>query len=105
MKRIEAIVQSEMSKKVVNAVAKIGVGGVTLTQSLGQGAGERPELGSGEYFPHQGACSGGARQGVGAESAALAQRQRLRRGESRRRPQSRAQSAEQQRRAQTMRTQ
>ena len=45
MKRIEAIVQSEMSKKVVNAVAKVGVGGVTLTQSLGQGAGERPEIG------------------------------------------------------------
>ena len=46
MKRIEAIVQSEMSKKVVNAISKEnGVGGVTLIQSLGQGAGERPEIG------------------------------------------------------------
>ena len=45
MKRIEAIVQSDMSKKVVNAVTSAGVGGVTLIQSLGQGAGERPEIG------------------------------------------------------------
>lgn len=45
MKRIEAIVQSEVSKKVVNAVSKTGVGGVTLIQSLGQGSGERPEIG------------------------------------------------------------
>ena len=45
MKRIEAIVQSEMSKKVVNAITKAGVGGVTLIQSLGQGSGERPEIG------------------------------------------------------------
>lgn len=45
MKRIEAIVQSEVSKKVVNAISKTGVGGVTLIQSLGQGAGERPQIG------------------------------------------------------------
>lgn len=45
MKRIEAIVQSEISKNVVNAISKAGVGGVTLVQSLGQGAGERPEIG------------------------------------------------------------
>lgn len=45
MKRIEAIVQSEISKNVVNAISKVGVGGVTLVQSLGQGAGERPEIG------------------------------------------------------------
>ena len=45
MKRIEAIVQSEISKNVVNAISKAGVGGVTLIQSLGQGAGERPEIG------------------------------------------------------------
>ena len=45
MKRIEAIVQSEISKKVVDAVSKAGVGGVTLIQSLGQGSGERPEIG------------------------------------------------------------
>ncbi|MCA9811842.1 MAG: P-II family nitrogen regulator [Nitrosarchaeum sp.] len=45
MKRIEAIVQSELSKKVVNTITKAGVGGVTLIQSLGQGSGERPEIG------------------------------------------------------------
>lgn len=45
MKRIEAIVQSEVSKQVVRAIRDAGVGGVTLIQSLGQGAGERPEIG------------------------------------------------------------
>ena len=45
MKRIEAIVQSEVSKQVVRAIRKAGVGGVTLIQCLGQGAGERPEIG------------------------------------------------------------
>ena len=45
MKRIEAIVQSEVSRKVVRAVRETGVGGVTLIESLGQGAGERPEIG------------------------------------------------------------
>ena len=45
MKRIEAIVQSEVSKKVVNSITNVGAGGVTLIQSLGQGAGERPEIG------------------------------------------------------------
>jgi len=45
MKRIEVIVQSEVSKQVIRAIRKIGVGGVTLIQSLGQGSGERPEIG------------------------------------------------------------
>ncbi|EGG41696.1 Nitrogen regulatory protein PII [Candidatus Nitrosarchaeum limnium SFB1] len=45
MKRIEVIVQSEVSKQVVRAIRNTGVGGVTLIQSLGQGAGERPEIG------------------------------------------------------------
>jgi nitrogen regulatory protein P-II 1 len=45
VKRIEAIVQSEVSKQVVKAIRDVGVGGVTLIQSLGQGAGERPEIG------------------------------------------------------------
>ena len=45
MKRIEAIVQSEVSKQVVNAIRKTGIDGVTLIQSLGQGEGERPEIG------------------------------------------------------------
>ena len=45
MKRIEAVVQSEISRQVVTAIRKIGVGGVTLIESLGQGAGDRPEIG------------------------------------------------------------
>ena len=45
MKKVEAIVQSEVSKQVVNAIRKIGIEGVTLIQSLGQGEGERPEIG------------------------------------------------------------
>jgi len=45
MKRIEAIVQSEISRRVVSAIRETGVGGVTLIESLGQGAGERPEIG------------------------------------------------------------
>lgn len=45
MKRIEVIVQSEVSKQVVRAIRKAGVEGVTLIQSLGQGTGERPEIG------------------------------------------------------------
>ncbi|MDH5569641.1 MAG: P-II family nitrogen regulator [Nitrosopumilus sp.] len=45
MKKVEAIVQSKVSKQVVNAIRKIGVEGVTLIQSLGQGEGERLEIG------------------------------------------------------------
>lgn len=45
MKRIEAIVQSDVSKQVIKEIRKVSVGGVTLIQSLGQGMGERPEIG------------------------------------------------------------
>lgn len=45
MKRIEIVVQSEVSRKVVKSIRNTGVGGVTLIESLGQGAGERPEIG------------------------------------------------------------
>ena len=45
MKRIETVVQSEVSRQVVRAIRETGVGGVTLIESLGQGAGERPEIG------------------------------------------------------------
>ena len=45
MKRIESVVQSEVSRKVVKAIRDTGVGGVTLIESLGQGAGDRPEIG------------------------------------------------------------
>ncbi|PIN97633.1 MAG: transcriptional regulator [Nitrosopumilus sp. CG10_big_fil_rev_8_21_14_0_10_33_7] len=39
------MVQSDVSKQVIKEIRKVGVGGVTLIQSLGQGAGERPEIG------------------------------------------------------------
>lgn len=45
LKRIEAVVQNEIAKKVVDAIRKEGIGGVTLIQSLGQGEGERPWIG------------------------------------------------------------
>ncbi len=45
MKRIEAVVQSDISRQVVKAVRNTGAGGVTLIESLGQGAGDRPEIG------------------------------------------------------------
>jgi nitrogen regulatory protein P-II 1 len=45
MKRIEAIIQSDKQKNVVDALTKEGVGGVTITRSLGRGAGERPRIG------------------------------------------------------------
>ena len=45
MKRIETVVQSEVSRQVVKAIRDKGVGGVTLIESLGQGAGDRPEIG------------------------------------------------------------
>ncbi|MGI9566574.1 MAG: P-II family nitrogen regulator [Nitrosopumilus sp.] len=45
MKRIEIIVQSEVSRQVVKAIRGTGVGGATLIESLGQGGGERPEIG------------------------------------------------------------
>ena len=45
MKRIEVVVQSEISRNVVTAIRNKGVGGVTLIESLGQGAGDRPEIG------------------------------------------------------------
>jgi nitrogen regulatory protein P-II 1 len=44
MKRIEAIVQEDKLSTVVNALKLSEVGGVTITQSRGIGAGERPML-------------------------------------------------------------
>ena len=45
MKRIEAIIQSEKQKDVIDVLSKSGIGGLTVTQSLGRGAGERPRIG------------------------------------------------------------
>jgi nitrogen regulatory protein PII len=44
MKRIEALIQSDKQKQVIDAITKV-VGGVTVTQSLGSGSGERPRIG------------------------------------------------------------
>ena len=44
MKQIEAVVQTEVAKKVVDAIQKHGVG-VTLVEALGRGEGERPWIG------------------------------------------------------------
>ena len=45
MKRIDAFIQSDKQEAVVDALTKLGVGGLTVTQSLGRGAGERPRIG------------------------------------------------------------
>lgn len=49
MKRIEAVIQSDKQKDVIDSIISTGVGGVTVTRSLGRGAGERPRIGG-----HQG---------------------------------------------------
>lgn len=45
MKRIEAVIQSDKQKAVIDSLIKVGVGGLTITSSLGRGAGERPRIG------------------------------------------------------------
>ncbi len=44
MERIEAIVPFEVSKSVIEELKKVGVEGITLVESRGQGQGERPEI-------------------------------------------------------------
>lgn len=48
MKQIEAIIQPGMRDKVVKAIKKVGVGGVTVSHAQGQGAAEPPLVG--QYF-------------------------------------------------------
>lgn len=45
MKRIEAVIQSDKQKDVIDSIINAGVGGLTITRSLGRGAGERPRIG------------------------------------------------------------
>jgi nitrogen regulatory protein P-II 1 len=45
MKRIEAVIQSDKQKAVIDSMIGAGVGGLTVTRSLGRGAGERPRIG------------------------------------------------------------
>lgn len=48
MKRIEAVVQSAIKDKVVSAIKKQGVGGITIWPTQGQGEAEPPLVG--QYF-------------------------------------------------------
>lgn len=48
MKRVEAIIPKENLDKVIGAIRKIGVGGLTVGDCQGQGAAEPPLVG--EYF-------------------------------------------------------
>ncbi len=54
MKRIEAFIQSDKQQVVVDALSKLKIGGLTVTQSLGRGAGERPRIGGekGDSIPY-----------------------------------------------------
>ena len=45
MKRIEAVIRSDKLNDVVDALKREKVGGLTVTQSRGRGAGERPLVG------------------------------------------------------------
>jgi nitrogen regulatory protein P-II 1 len=45
MKKIEAVIQNDKQKAVIDALVSQGVGGLTVTRSLGRGAGERPRIG------------------------------------------------------------
>lgn len=45
MKRIEAVIQSDKQKAVIDSIINAGVGGLTVTRSLGRGAGERRRIG------------------------------------------------------------
>jgi len=47
MKRIQAVVQSDKLSAVVDAMEKVGVGGITVSQSRGRGKGQRPAIESG----------------------------------------------------------
>lgn len=48
MKRIEAVINPSMKDKVVSAIKKVGVGGVTVSQVQGQGEADPPLVG--QYF-------------------------------------------------------
>jgi nitrogen regulatory protein P-II 1 len=45
MKRIEAIIQNDKQKAVIDSMIAAGVGGITVTRCLGRGKGERPRIG------------------------------------------------------------
>ena len=48
MKRIETVVEPPMKDRVVSAIKKVGVGGITVWNTQGQGAADPPLVG--QYF-------------------------------------------------------
>ena len=49
MKKIEAIIQPDMVERVIMAIRKVGVGGLTVIEAQGQGAAEPPLVG--QFYP------------------------------------------------------
>ena len=47
MKQIQAVVQSDKLSSVIDAMEKVGVGGITVSQTRGRGKGQRPAIESG----------------------------------------------------------
>ena len=45
MKRIDAMIQNMKRSEVIQAIMKAGAGGVTIAETRGKGAGERPVVG------------------------------------------------------------
>jgi nitrogen regulatory protein P-II 1 len=45
MKKVEAIIQPEMLNKVISAIRKVGVGGLTVLNAQGQGTADPPLVG------------------------------------------------------------
>ena len=44
MKRVQAVVHSDKMSAVIDAIEKVGVGGITVSQSRGRGRGQRPTI-------------------------------------------------------------
>lgn len=49
MKKIEAIIQPDKLERVIKAIRKVGVGGLTVIEGQGQGSAEPPLVG--QFFP------------------------------------------------------
>jgi len=47
MKRVQAVVHSDKLSSVIEAMEKVGVGGITVFHSRGRGKGQRPAIESG----------------------------------------------------------
>jgi len=47
MKQVQAVVQSDKLSAVIDAIEKVGVGGITVSHTRGRGKGQRPAIESG----------------------------------------------------------